>query len=108
MSVGMSRCSADLVTQVKRTTNRNNIATECFVLKWFCTVTSLSVFNWRDDEVRLNGVLSEPVSVASRVPQGSVLGPLLFLIYVIYDIPCFSKVFADDTKLYLGYSRVVS
>ena len=61
--------------------------------------------------VRVNGVLSEPVSVASGVPQGSVLGPLLFLIYVnyvIYDIPCFSKVFADDTKLYLGYSRDVS
>ena len=33
---------------------------------------------------------------------------MIYVNYVIYDIPCFSKVFADDTKLYLGYSRDVS
>ena len=41
--------------------------------------------------------------MASGIPQGSVLGPLLFLLYV-NDIPevvhCTLKMFADDTKLY--------
>ena len=53
--------------------------------------------------VAVRGTLSKWVSITSGVPQGSVIGPLLFLIYV-NDIPeslkCTSKMFADDTKVF--------
>ena len=53
--------------------------------------------------IMVRGEYSEWVDVISGVPQGSVLGPILFLIYV-NDIPetvnCSIKTFADDTKLF--------
>ena len=63
------------------------------------------LFN-RKQFVSINGHISNQSSVKYGVPQGSVLDPLLFLIYIIYinDLNFaikFCKVhhFADDTNL---------
>lgn len=59
--------------------------------------------NDREQRVVLLGRCSEWVRVRSGVPQGSILGPLLFLVYIndLEDnIVGLMLKFADDTKLY--------
>jgi len=57
----------------------------------------------RNQCVKVNGTLSSWEQVSSGVPQGSILGSLLFALYV-NELPSlvFSKLlmFADDIKLY--------
>jgi len=57
----------------------------------------------RTQRVRVGWQLSEEVSVASGMPQGSVLGPLLFLAYVndIWrNMKSTIRLFADDCVIY--------
>ena len=68
-------------------------------LEWF-----RSYLSDRKQYVSVNGSNSNLLSITCGVPQGSVLGPLLFLIY-INDLPNVSKkltfyLFADDTNIY--------
>ena len=57
----------------------------------------------RKQRVVLNGSSSEYCDINAGVPQGSVLGPLLFLIYINdfeYNLKSKVNFFADDTMLY--------
>ncbi len=64
--------------------------------------TGFKIGSLGGNRVVTNGKASKWVNVTSAIPQGSVLGPLLFIIY-INDLDCdiVSKLvkFANDTKL---------
>ena len=71
------------------------------ILQWF-----KNYLIGRQQRVLLNGVISDTLPISSGVPQGSILGPLLFLIYV-NDLPSSISspsvgisLFADDTKCF--------
>lgn len=51
--------------------------------------------------VSINGIVSGKQTKLTGVPQGSILGPLLFL---IYDLPSACRIFADDTNLIITHS----
>ena len=73
------------------------------ILRWICGFLSNRVM-----KVRVAGACSYSVPGTSGVPQGSVLGPVLFIIFinhVVSALNCKFKVFADDIKLYLGFGR---
>ena len=57
----------------------------------------------REQTVVVEGIKSRPQKVRSGVPQGTVLGPILFILYINDQLDilryCLGKIFADDTKL---------
>ena len=57
----------------------------------------------RKQRVSLNGALSDITDVTSGVPQGSVLGPILFLLYINdinANVQSNIRLFADDSIIY--------
>ena len=64
----------------------------------------------RTQVLDFQGVTSDPEIISSDVPQGSILGPLLFILHV-NDLPdvvsrCSLLMYADDTVLFYAASNV--
>ena len=62
----------------------------------------------RSQTVRTHPVLSDPLPMVNGVPQGSILGPVLFSIHM-QGLPKIPRSFSadcyvDNTKLYIGFS----
>ena len=73
-------------------------------VKWFD-----SYLTGRSQVLDIDGVLSGPKEITCGVPQGSILGPLLFLIYVndmVDPVKCKLLLYADDSALMVSYSDV--
>ena len=68
-----------------------------------------SYISGRKQFVALDDVISESLDIKCGVPQGSILGPILFLLY-INDLPCSTDllpiIFADDTNVFASGKSV--
>ena len=93
----------------------DKVAHEKLLLKLHFYGIRGNILNWikdfldnRTQSVILNGTNSDDIAVSSGVPQGSVLGPILFLAY-INDLPeqvrSRVRLFADDTAMYLALDK---
>ncbi|MCG7882888.1 MAG: hypothetical protein JAY96_15005, partial [Candidatus Thiodiazotropha endolucinida] len=63
----------------------------------------------RSQKVRVNSSISDVRHVSAGVPQGSVLGPLFFLVYVndiTNNLLSLTRLFADDSSLFVSASSV--
>jgi len=74
------------------------------VLDWIC-----SFLSGRTQVVRIGGTSSSSVALFFGVPQGSVLGPLLYILYAADIIAIFEKhgfsvhLYADDSQVYIHF-----
>lgn len=76
-----------------------NVGISGCLLQWFS-----SYLSGRKQRVVIPGASSDWANIQAGVPQGSILGPLLFLLYIndiVVNIKANVRLFADDTSLYL-------
>ena len=93
--------------------DKNTMINKMNIYKFYNSVVNLidSYLSYRSQLVVIGGQQSNYLSVNSATPQGSILGPLLFLLY-INDISESSQLisfhlFADATALFYSHKGVV-
>ena len=89
-------CSHDILFKILKIYKCNDTT-----INWF-----KSYLTNRTQSVSVNGVISDKQITTCGVPQGSILGPLLFLLF-INDLPLYVQesdsnvdMYADDTTIY--------
>ena len=88
----------DTVSHVKLMKKLDNIGIKGNMLHWF-----KSFLTSRKQRVKINKECSEWSNVTSGVPQGTIIGPVAFLMYIndiINNIKCQCMLYADDCVLY--------
>ena len=97
MSKAFDNINHDILVQKLHSSGVSNHS-----LGWF-----KSYLSDRYQRVRIQDVVSDLRAIRFGVPQGSILGPVLFAIYVddLLSVPVYSKsaFFVDDRKLYLSF-----
>ena len=86
----------------------HNILCQNLEVIWVEVQSFFSYLGWRSLVVGYDGVLSDPKTVTCGVPQGNILGPLLFLCYVndikiSIDNDCKLILYADDSAILFAH-----
>lgn len=75
-------------------------------IRGVCLSLIESYLHDRSQVVKINGTISQPVKVNIGVPQGSILGPLLFILYINDLLTIYPDLiaYADDTAVPMSES----
>lgn len=93
----------DTISHEKLLSKLNNLG-----IRGLANVLIRNYLNERVQMVKIDGVLSDPLQIKYGIPQGTVLGPILFILYLndMLSIDISGKVvsYADDTALIIDGS----